>query len=78
MRTFAALGVIAFACQPAAAVTCEQVRQYVETYGAAVVLAYAKKVGATPQQIREGRSCLRRVVKREAAQTEAREVTVER
>jgi hypothetical protein len=78
MRSFAALAVVGLACQPAAAITCEQVRHYVDTYGASVVLAYAKKVGATPQQIREGRACLRRVVKREEARNDARESTVER
>jgi hypothetical protein len=78
MRTFAALGLVAFACQPAAAITCEQVRHYVETYGAASVLAYARKAGATPQQIRAGRACLRRIVEREEARTEARQFTVER
>jgi hypothetical protein len=78
MRTLVAFGIATLACKPAAAITCEQVRHYVETYGAAVVLAYARKAGATPRQIREGRACLRRVVKREEAQSDAREMTVER
>jgi hypothetical protein len=40
--------------------SCEDVRSYVQMYGASVVRAYAKSVGATPQQIREGRACLDR------------------
>jgi hypothetical protein len=78
MKTIVALGFVALACQPATAITCEEVRHYVETYGAAMVLTYAKKVGATPQQIREGRACLRYTAKREQARTGARDEIVER
>lgn len=78
MKTFVTLGLFAIACQPAAAVTCDQVRHYVEAYGAMAVLAYAKKSGATPQQIREGRACLRRIANREDARTGAWADTVKR
>jgi hypothetical protein len=74
MKTVVVLGIVAFACQPASAITCEQVRHYVEAYGAAAVLAFAKKAGATPQQIRDGRACLRRVDRQQEVGAEARDI----
>ena len=63
--------------QPAAAITCKEVRSYVATYGASAVLIYAKKIGATPAQIREGRACLRRAASDEI-RSARREETTER
>jgi hypothetical protein len=60
MRIFAILGFILVMSQSAAAITCEEVRNYVQTYGASAVLIYVKSIGATPEQIAQGRACLRR------------------
>jgi hypothetical protein len=60
MRFLAILGFACLLCQPAAALSCEEVRGYVQTYGAAAVLAYGKRLGMSPQQIRAGRACLYR------------------
>jgi hypothetical protein len=59
MRVLAILGFISVLSQPAAALTCEQVRGYVETYGMSAVIVYVKSIGATPEQIAQGRACLR-------------------
>lgn len=77
MRLLAILGFVCLAIQPAAAITCEEVRTYVQTYGASAVLIYAKKIGATPAQIREGRACLRRAASGEI-RSARREETAER
>jgi hypothetical protein len=60
MKFLVILGFACMLCQPASALSCEEVRGYVQTYGAAAVLAYGKSIGASPQQIRAGRSCLHR------------------
>lgn len=62
MRCLAVLGFVCLVAEPAAAMSCDQVRYYVDTYGASAVIAYAKKIGASSSQIREGRACLRRAV----------------
>jgi hypothetical protein len=77
MRLFAILGFACLACQPAAAISCDEVRTYVQTYGASVVLAYVKRIGATPQQIREGRACLRDGAKSDFRRSASREATTE-
>jgi hypothetical protein len=78
IKLFAVLGFACLACQPAAALSCDEVRTYVQTYGASVVLIYAKKNGATPQQIREGRACLRESAKDDFRRSASREQTAER
>lgn len=60
MRVLAILGFISVLSQPAAALTCEEVRGYVQTYGASAVMVYVKSIGATSEQIARGRACLRR------------------
>jgi hypothetical protein len=59
MRLLALLGLLSLMSWPAAAITCDEVRGYVRTYGAPAVLAYVHQLGATPAQIRQGRSCLK-------------------
>ena len=58
MRVFVILGLVCLLSRPASAMTCEEVRGFVQTYGVSLVLAYAKSTGATPQEIRRGRACL--------------------
>jgi hypothetical protein len=61
MRAFVIFGLVCLVClssRPAAAMTCEEVRGFVQTYGVSLVLAYAKSTGATPLEIRRGRACL--------------------
>ena len=59
-RVFVIVGLVCLLSRPAAAISCEEVRGFVEKYGASLVLAYAKSTGATPQEIRRGRACLDR------------------
>jgi hypothetical protein len=63
MKVLAVLVVLGLSSQAASAITCDQVRNYVGTYGASAALAYAKKIGVTAEQIRAARSCLRRAAK---------------
>ncbi len=74
MRVVALAGLVCLLSQSASAFTCEDVRYYVETYGSAATLAYAKKMGATAEQIRAGRACLRQVSRNEARPRRTREV----
>lgn len=60
MKVFVIVGLVCLVSRPAAALTCDEVRSYVQMYGASAVLAYAKNAGATPQQIRRGKACLAR------------------
>jgi hypothetical protein len=60
MKFLAILGFACMLCQPASALNCAEVRDYVQTYGAAAVLAYGKRVGMSAQQIRAGKACLYR------------------
>ena len=72
--------ILVFACllsRPAVAISCDEVRGYVRTYGASAVLSYVKRIGATPQQIREGRACMRRDGQRNFRRSASRE-TIER
>jgi hypothetical protein len=57
------LVVMSFAClfaNPAAAITCEQVRGYVQTYGLKAVMDYVKNNGIPAEEVARGRACLRR------------------
>jgi recombinational DNA repair protein RecR len=63
MKVLATITMLCVLSQPATAVTCDQVRSYVGTYGVAAALSYAKKIGATAEQIRDARSCLLRASK---------------
>jgi hypothetical protein len=74
MKAFAIFGMVCMLSQPATAVTCDQVRSYVGTYGVAAALSYAKKIGATAEQIRDARSCLLRASKDQPRTGKAREV----
>jgi hypothetical protein len=75
MKAFASACLVLVMCgQPAVSLNCEDVRYYVETYGAAATLAYAKRMGATPEQIRDGRACLRRASRSEGRPNRTREV----
>jgi hypothetical protein len=77
MKCLAIAGLLLLACRPAAAITCDDVRTYVKTYGVVAVLAYVKRIGATPAQIREGRACLRHNADNEI-RSASREMTIER
>lgn len=74
MKAFALAVLVCVMSQSAMAFTCKDVRYYVETYGAAATLAYAKKMGATADQIRDGRACLRRASRSFARTSRFREV----
>ena len=57
------LAVVSLAClftHPAAAITCEQVRGYVQAYGMQAVMAYVKSAGISAEEVQRGRACLRR------------------
>lgn len=60
MRAILIVGLVSLSSWPAGALTCDEVRGYVQIYGASAVLAYAKNAGATPEQIRRGKACLAR------------------
>lgn len=74
MKAFALAGLVCMLSQPASAITCEDVRYYVETYGTAATLAYAKKMGVTAEQIRDARICLRQASRSERRSFRGREV----
>lgn len=60
MKAFVILGLLCLLSRPAGAMSCDEVRSYVQMYGASAVLAYAQRVGVTSEEIRQGRACLGR------------------
>ncbi len=60
MKVFAAMSLMCLLGQPASAITCEQVRGYVQTYGLSAVMAYVRSAGISAEEVERGRACLRR------------------
>lgn len=60
MRVFAVVSLVCLLGQPAAAITCEQVRGYIQTYGITAVMAYVRSAGISAEDVQRGRACLRR------------------
>jgi hypothetical protein len=63
MKLLAVVGLVSLLSQPAGAITCEQVRGYVQTYGIAAVMDYVKKAGISEEEVQRGRACLRRDIR---------------
>ena len=60
MRVFAVVSLACLFTHPAGAITCEQVRGYVHTYGLTAVMAYVKSAGISAEEVERGRAYLRR------------------
>jgi len=68
MKVVAVASLVCLLSHPAGAITCEQVRGYVQTYGITAVMAYVKNAGISAEEVERGRACLRRDANRHRRQ----------